>query len=201
MYTLYFLPGVCSLATQVILRELNQPFELVHRDSVEDYERINHTRAVPVLVDEGRVLTEGAALILYLLEKHPNNLLPSDQPARQQVIQDILFANATMHPAYGRLFFINQHLHEEPARQTAMDAAANAINHLWQGVEKRLRHQPYLGGEKISPADILLTVYSRWGDLFPVDIVFGDKVSAMLANTMQAPNFQAALKAEAEHAG
>lgn len=31
MYTLYFLPGTCFLATQAILNKLIQPVELVHK--------------------------------------------------------------------------------------------------------------------------------------------------------------------------
>ena len=31
MYTLYFLPGTCSLATQATLYKLIQPVELIHK--------------------------------------------------------------------------------------------------------------------------------------------------------------------------
>ena len=31
MYTLYFLPSACSLTTQAILNELNQPVALIHK--------------------------------------------------------------------------------------------------------------------------------------------------------------------------
>ncbi|WP_147390857.1 glutathione S-transferase family protein, partial [Pseudoalteromonas peptidolytica] len=176
MYTLYYLPGACALATQVILRELKQPFELVDKRGVDNFLAINPTGKVPVLNDGGNTLVEGAAILLYLLNKHENNLLPqADVFHKQQAIENLLFANATMHPAYNRLFFTTGAIADEHARKPFLEAAAVAINELWVLVEKKLAQQAFLGGDQISAADIILAVYARWGDYFPVDIIIPEK--------------------------
>jgi glutathione S-transferase len=210
MYTLYYSPSACSLATQVVLHELGQAVEIKNVQQLENFKSINPVGAVPVLldVDKGytdKALTEGAAIILYLLNKHENTLLPATGHARQQGIENMMFANATMHPSYGRLFFIAQHisdesLHDKKIRQAAFDTAAKSINYLWQVVEQKLALQPnneiFLGGAKPSAADILLAVYSRWGASFPVEITLGPKVQKMLAAVLALPSFKKALAAE-----
>ena len=35
----------------------------------------------------------------------------------------------------------------------------------------------------------MLTVYSRWGAYFPVDIIFGEKTTKMLSAVQAMPNF------------
>lgn len=208
MYTLHYLPSACSLATQVILRELEQPVRLVHKQNTPDFLALNPVGAVPVLEDGGRILREGVAIILHLLEKHNNALIPTAPEAKSQAIENILFANATMHPAYGRLFFIAEHLTDGPEKDKAFNAAAKAINHLWGAVEQKLSEsntteKGFLGGRTVSPADILLTVYSRWGGFFPVDIQMGEKSTNMVNAVMQLESFQQSLQAEedAEKAG
>ncbi len=109
----------------------------------------------------------------------------------------MMFANATMHPpAYGRLFFAQANVNEAGgARQQFFDSAAVAINKLWQVVEAKLEHSPYLGGQDISPpADILLAVYSRWGgDFFPpVDIVLGPRSRQMVDAVLKRDSMQLA---------
>jgi len=215
MYTLYYSPDACSLATQVVLHELDQAVEIKDVQQIENFKAINPVGAVPVLVEHSngevdKTLTEGAAIILYLLNKHENSLLPSTGAARQQGIENIMFANATMHPTYSRLFFIAQHISDEKAKQSAFDAAAESISYLWQVVEQKLEQQSanesdlgrsflggsFLGGELPSAADIMLTVYSRWGASFPVEITLGPKVQKMIAAVLAMPNFQRALDAE-----
>lgn len=196
MYTLYYLPGACSLATQVVLHELKQPVELIDKQQVTDFAAINPVGNVPVLVDGEHTLREGAAVMLYLLNKHSSPLLPSDQPGRQRAIEDIMFANATMHPAYGRLFFTERKLETSDAKQQAFDAAAQSIDELWQVVEAQLQSQAFLGGEQASAADIMLAVYSRWGAAFPVTINIGAKTRRMLDAVLALPSFERALQAE-----
>ncbi|MDR7119561.1 glutathione S-transferase N-terminal domain-containing protein [Rheinheimera soli] len=196
MYTLYFSPGACSLAIQVVLRELGQPFELVNKASVAVYQRINPVGAVPALAVEGKVLTEGAAIILYLLEKHANDLLPASTEARQKAIEHLMFANATLHPAYSKLFFLSSELAEGEIKELAMATAANHICKLWQLVETKLQTQPYLGGQQYSVADILLAVYANWGAFFSVAISIGPLSQVMIAKVQALPSYQAALVAE-----
>jgi len=200
MYTLYYMPNACSLATQVVIRELGQPLELINMQQVDYFSAINPVATVPVLVENTHVHREGAAIILHLLDKHPSVMLPAVGVQRDKAVQDIMFANATVHPAYSRLFFIAQHISDPVAQQSAFAAAAETITHLWQVVEQQLTEQDFLGGEQPAAADIMLAVYSRWGASFPVDLPLGDNTRAMLETVQAMPNFQRALAAEQLHA-
>jgi glutathione S-transferase len=189
MYTLYYSKGACSAATQVVLRELGQEVVTIDVQSLSDFKAINPVGAVPVLIDGEKTLTEGAAIMLHILNKHPSSLFPEDENDRQQVIQNIMFANASMHPAYGKLFFLAQHVSDEKVKQETLSLAANNINQLWQVVENKLSNKNFLGGDAPSAADIMLTVYSRWGTYFPVDIIIGEKTTKMLNAIQAMPNF------------
>jgi glutathione S-transferase len=198
-YTLYYSQGACSVATQVVLIELGQDYQLINVNSVENFTNINPVGAVPALVENDIILTEGAAIILHLLDKHANNLLATEGSDRQQGVQDILFANATMHPAYGRLFFISQYIQGDNAKQDALNNAATLINKLWQVVEAKLEKGSgdFLGGKQVSAADIMLSVYSAWGPFFPVDVIIGPKTQTMLAKVQQMPSYQKVVEKEA----
>ena len=197
MYTLYFLPGACSLATQVVLRELGQEVTLIDKQTVDNYTEINPVGTVPVLVNGDQTLTEGAAVMIHLLSNHPNKMWPGNDPvAKQSAIQDIMFANATMHPAYSRLFFAANSIENVELRSQVFEAAASNIRTLWQVVEDKLTNYPFLGGEHVSAADIMLAVYSRWGEGFPVDINIPPKAQKMIEHVVSMPSFAASLAAE-----
>lgn len=187
MYTLYYSQGACSVATQVVLRELGQKVNIIDVQQHDNFKAVNAVGAVPVLIDGDKTLTEGAAIMLHLLAKHNSSLFPENEC--QQAIENIMFANATMHPAYGRLFFLAQHLNDEKVKHEMLNTAAESINQLWQVVEGKLADKNFLGGECPSAADIMLAVYSRWGAYFPVDIIIGEKTAKMLTAVQAMPNF------------
>jgi len=189
MYTLYYSKGACSAATQVVLRELGQEVTIIDVQKLNNFKTINPVGAVPVLIDGEKTLTEGAAIMLYILNKHHSALFPEDENDRQQAIQDIMFANASMHPAYSKLFFLAQHVNDEKVKQETLNLAAKTINQLWQVVENKLSNHNFLGGNSPSAADIMLAVYSRWGDYFPVDIIIGEKTTTMLDAVQAMPSF------------
>src|SRR5687768_1507260 len=76
---LYFTPGACSLSPHIVLRELGLDFTLEKVDlaakttaSGADFQAINPKGYVPVLsLPEGEVLTEGAAIVQFLADRHP----------------------------------------------------------------------------------------------------------------------------------
>jgi glutathione S-transferase len=196
VYTLYYSQGACSVATQVVLRELGQEVNIIDVAKLNDFKTINPVGSVPVLIDGNNTLTEGAAIMLHILNKHKSSLFPENENDRQQAIQHIMFANATMHPAYGRLFFLGQNISDEKAQQVAFNVAADSINQLWQVVENQLANKNFLGGDTPSAADIMLAVYSRWGGYFPVVITFGEKTSKMLSAVQAMPSFKKTDEAE-----
>ncbi|GAA3556877.1 MULTISPECIES: glutathione S-transferase family protein [Marinobacter] len=196
MYTLYYLPGACSRAILTLLIELDQPVKLIDRTTVDRYSDINPTGQVPVLVDGDLTLREGAVIIQYLLEKHQSQMLPGDHKQRYQFLQDLMFANATVHPAYGRLFFIDATVTEPDQKATAFDGAATALTNLWQIVEDRLADTPYMGGNEPNIVDLLLTVYASWGPNFPVTIPLGPRAERMIAGVTSLPSFAEAVRRE-----
>lgn len=127
----------------------------------------------------------------HLLNTHPSALLNPN--AKHTALEHIMFANATMHPAYGRLFFLSQ---QPEQHATLMQSAANAITKLWAVVETKLVDQPYLGGHSVSAGDIMLAVYARWGQMFDVDIEIGPNCQRMIAAVQARDSFQAAIAAE-----
>jgi len=201
MYTLYYMQGACSLATQVVLHELGQEVKIIDKNNLADFSAINPVGTVPVLVDGDQRLTEGAAIILHLLNKHKNALFPDNNEDRQKAVEDIMFANATMHPAYSKLFFIAQNISDEKAKLEAFNAAEKNINNLWQVVENKLVNREELTSYKVSAADIMLGVYATWGQYFPVDLIFGKKTAKMITAVQTMPSFKRAVEAEQTESG
>jgi glutathione S-transferase len=176
MYTLYFSPGACSMSIHVALNECNQPVTLEKVDLMAgqnrspEYLKINSRGQVPVLVDDNKTIREGAAILIYVLEKHNSPLLPKGGWERTEALEWLMFANATLHPAYARAFFLRKNgVTEGPL----MDAACAIINNLWVDVEQRLSSCKYMCGEQMTIADILLTVIANWSHNVPRPITMG----------------------------
>ena len=107
MLTLYFSPGSSSMAPHIALHEIGAAFEArkislwskEHR--APDYLALNPEGKVPILLVDGRPLTEVAAILLYLAKSFPEaDLLPQgDLEAEAQAVSWMSFIAATIHPA------------------------------------------------------------------------------------------------------
>lgn len=197
MYTLYYPPGASSLAIHAVLRELGQPVHLVERDSTYDFTDLNPVGAVPVLVDGDLVIREGAAILLHLLDKHDNTLLPKSGSPRARALESIMFANATLHAVYGRLFFLQGYVPDPAAREAALADARAWIERLWRVVDRRVGVKPFIDGPQISAADFLLAVFALWHDTLPFPIRIGANSERLVAGVLRHPAFEQARAAEA----
>src|ERR1700744_1950321 len=80
---LYYAPGACSLSPHIVAEEAGVPVDLVKVDlkthTLEggaDYHAVNPKGSVPALVlDDGRLLTEGPAIVQYLADRNPASAL------------------------------------------------------------------------------------------------------------------------------
>jgi len=121
---LYYAPETCSLSPHIVLRELGLPFELVRVDNRTkrtadggDFLAINPKGAVAALqLDDGRVLTEGAAIVQYLADLKPESgLAPANGTWDRARLQEWLnFIASEIHAGFSPLF--SAELAERPRR-------------------------------------------------------------------------------------
>lgn len=201
MYTLFFSPGACSMAVHVALKETGAKYELtqvaLHGPSKNaDLLKVNPRHQVPVLVDGDLVVREGAAILIYLLEKENSPLLPKSGPARARALEWLCFGNASLHPAYS-MAFGRAGVSEDPKIQEAVGKAACAkIQKLWDDAEAHLANNKYLAGDQLTIGDILMAVIANWSPKMPVAINLGPNVKRVLKDVIARPSYQEALQSE-----
>jgi glutathione S-transferase len=199
MYTLYTLPGSCSTGIVVLLEKLGIPYQLIKRNDVPDYQKMVPTNQVPALkTEEGRILTEGAAIALYLLEKHDNDMLPTDIETRSEFYQWLNFDYSTLHPAYGRMFAIAFKIKlSDEIKEEALQQLADTVSNLWEILDKRLETRKFILGDKPTHVDYMATVYSSWNARFAnTKIEMGKNIKRFIADVASLPEFKTAYEKE-----
>jgi glutathione S-transferase len=198
-YVLYYSPGACSLAVHATLRAIGAPFELV-RTSLQkaehrkpEYLARNPLGQVPVLLDGDHTLKESAAILLYLLRKHPHGLL--DDARYQAILEWLLFANSSLHQTYSAYFMLSRRIKDEQAKELAIDAVVARLNQLWEHVESSLKG-PFLCGEEPSVADILVAVIAGWSGMLTKPVILGPRTRALCEAVAALPYVAEAYAAE-----
>ncbi|MGZ3686222.1 MAG: glutathione S-transferase N-terminal domain-containing protein, partial [Bdellovibrionota bacterium] len=110
---LFFSPGACSLSPHIVLAEGGFNFTTEKVDlkagtyAGGDYSKINPKGYVPALqLDNGEVLTEGAAIVQYLADKKPEaKLIPAvGTMERARCIEWLVFIASELHKGFGPLW-------------------------------------------------------------------------------------------------
>jgi glutathione S-transferase len=196
---LYYSPGACSLSPHIIACEAEIPIELIKVDlesklteTGEDFRQLNPNGYVPLLIlDDGKRLTEGPAIVQYLADQAPDKKLipPAGIFERYQLQQWLNFISTEIHKSFSPLF---NPLAPEAAKQLAINTLSTRLG----TVSELLSSQPFLLGETFSVADAYLFVTLSWGQYVNVDISrwsallkYSDKISGR-------PAVQKAMKEE-----
>ena len=207
MYELYYSQGACSMAIHVALLELNVPFKLHDvsgdKKKAPEYLALNARGTVPMLLDNGHYIREGVAILLHLFEKHKTSLLPEKGIERTVALEWLTFCNATLHPAMSRVFPLLATTLDANVKETALALAMDNAAAKWQDVETRLSESKYLAGEKLTVADILMTVIANWtaniNSKLPAvtqKFALGPNTKRLLKEVSSLPSYQKALEAE-----
>lgn len=199
MYTLYTLPGSCSTGIAVLLEKLGVPYQLINRNDATDYQKEVPTNQVPALkTEDGRVITEGAAIALYLLEKHDNTMRPVDIEARAEFYQWLNFDYSTLHPAYGRMFAMAHKVKiNDEVKAEILQQLADSVSGLWAILDKRLASRKFILGEQPTHVDYMAAVYSSWNAGFAdINMELGQNVKRFIADVASLPEFKAAYAKE-----
>lgn len=200
MYTLYGMTGSCSMAVHVILEELKQQYKYIDvrvpagQSKPAEFLKANPRGSVPVLVEEdGTVIREGGAIITYLTDKHNSPLLPKGL-ARGKALEWLMFANATLHPTYAKVFHALGSTQDAAQKDQLITTTLERINTLWADVNTQLGKSKYVAGDEVTAGDILLSVIANWlQSNYGSKITLGENTKRMIKAVTARPAFQKAL--------
>ena len=198
MYRLYSLPGSCSTGINILLRELELNFEIINPTDIENYKEVSPTGQVPALDDHGLIITEGAAIVLYLMEKHKFDWRKTELFDKAEFLRWLMFNYATLHPAYSKVFTVNSIMTEGPVKDATLQTLADGVSNNWTIIEKRLEGREYMVGDSFTVIDYLLAIYASWNNYFPEqEIALGDNTAQLIERVSRLEVF----KKSYEHEG
>lgn len=197
---LFSMPGTCAVSVAIVLQWIGRPFELVlmghGQNRRPDYLAINPSGQVPALqLDDGRVLTEAAAILPYLASVHPEARLgPGDDPDEAfRLARMMSYLTSELHVAF-KPHFTPQRFLANPDQFPALRARAwEILGPMLEGLDATLGSQPFLLGGRRTVADAYLHVILRWVDEGPDGIAPYPALARFRAEAERDPDVRRAL--------
>lgn len=196
---LYYMPGACSLASHIALREAGLDFEAVKVDGKtkkaangEDYLQVTAKGYVPALrMNDGRVLTEGTAVLQYIADQKPAAQLSGapGSATRYTVLEWLGYISTELHKGFGPLFTPGTTAEQ---KQAAKDTIAKRFG--W--VAGELGNKNFLLGEQFTIADAYLFTVLGWTGYVGMDLGAWPNLKSYHARVASRPAALAAMKAE-----
>ncbi len=170
--TVYGAAGSGSVAVELTLTLLGVPYNVVEavtwvekaaRDRVAP---VNPARQVPAIVfPSGEIMTESAAILIYLADLHPEARLapaPTD-PKRVQYLRWMSYVSSAIYSwfwAKGDPMRLALRPGDGPAM---VDRIHDRIAACWRMMDEQITPGRYILGDQMSVLDIYVTVISRFG--------------------------------------
>lgn len=168
---LYGTPPTRALRVIWLLNELKLEYELVPVDLLRDEHRsrdflaINPAGRVPVLVDGNLVMTESAAIQLYLADKHPSSgFIPDTVEDRGQMYRWIFFLVTEIEQPLWR---IARHTFIYPQEQRSpqdIDLARQECAEMLAVLERHLQERQFMVADRLTVADFNAAYTLDWAN-------------------------------------
>ncbi|WP_133407894.1 glutathione S-transferase family protein [Parashewanella tropica] len=200
MITLYGTPKSRALRVSWILEELNLDWEFSYLDFSKGDNRspeflaMNPSGKMPVIKDGDFVLTESAAIALYLAEKYGNGkLLP--KAGTKESAKHHEWVSFIITELEQPLWSMGKHRFALPAEIRITEMKNTAIwefNKAAELAENKLTDSHYLLGDELTVADILLAHTLLWAQVFEQTIP--PKLTAFYERMQQLPSLNSAIE-------
>lgn len=171
MYKLFWSKSAGSMAPEVLFEEVGAEYEKVLVDLEKEANRsaeflaVNPMGQIPALVlPDGTLMTESAAMVLHLCDRHPEAKLapPAGSPESARFQRWLLYMAASLYNADLRLYYADR-MTTDAAGTGGIEARARAdMDRYFAVLNDALDPGPYLLGETYSAADIYLWMLAKW---------------------------------------
>ena len=171
MYKLYGWKLTGSLASEAALDEANANYEVIPVNIKEGeqhlpkYGHINPRRQLPALVlPDGSVMTEGAAILLHIADAHPQARLapPPGSSERAQHDRWLFFFAVNVYEGELRKLKPQIYVSSENCVEAVKTAADNYVERHYEIFEKAMGDGPYAFGVNFTVLDIYIWMLAQW---------------------------------------
>jgi len=175
MLTLYGYKGSGSAAVEAALAWAGLPCRIVQAASwdeasaLDELRRVNPLAQIPTLVlEDGTVMTESAAILIHLGLAHPQSgLLPADRSQRAKALRGLVYVAANCYAAIGVIDFPERWCEDadETTRKHIAAGTTRRLHDLWDGFADQFAAgvtPKFLVGDEPGALDLLAAVVSKW---------------------------------------
>jgi glutathione S-transferase len=124
------------------------------------FESVSPFKQVPVIDDDGYILTESGAVLLYIAEKS-GKLIPSDLKGRAQVYRWLISALNNIEPFALPILFADLQGDSNPHMKALRPWHVDVLGQFLPKMDEMLKNQPFITGADFTVADIVLTCVLR----------------------------------------
>ena len=204
MYRLHTGARTGGFVVHAVLEELGVKYQLVNVDTKKGEHRkrafvkLNPMAQVPVLeVPGGRVMTESAAMVLYLADRYPSkHLAPAaSAPARADFLRWLFFFAVNVYGSDLRYSYSERYTSDPAGAEGVKAAALAALNREFAIIDKAIGKSAWMLGGRYSALDIYLAMLAYWHPDVPGLL----KVSPNIARVTDKVKARKAIKPVADH--
>lgn len=160
-----------ALRVRWTLQELGVDFEAVSvnlpagENLSPEFLKLNPAAKLPVLVDGDQVLTESAAIVLYLAEKYPEgNLLPTDLRERAQAYRWLLFTVTELEQPLWRMARHEFLYPKEKRSPQDIQLAREDFRPMVEMLDRHMQGRTYVVGNSATVTDFVLAYTLDWAN-------------------------------------
>jgi glutathione S-transferase len=184
MFTFYYTPGTCALASHIALEQAGARYQLARIDFARSEQRepaylaINPKGRVPSLVTERGTLTETPAILAFIAQSFPQaRLAPIDDPfafAKAQAFNSYLCS--TVHVAHAHRVRGSRWVDDPDAIAAMQRKVPQSVGDCFALIEHHMLEGPWALGEHYGICDMYLFTLARWLEGDGVDLTRLPKV-------------------------
>lgn len=170
-FTVYGALGSGSVPVEAALTLLGLPYDVVEGatwtndpEALARVEKVNPLKQVPALVlPNGEVMTESAAMLIWLADRHGRLAPEPDSPLRAAYLRWMVYVPAAIYS----MFWIR----DDPSRLSpgpehnayVKERTGERILDCWRMMDSQIEPGAFLVGDSLTVLDLYVAVISRWG--------------------------------------
>jgi glutathione S-transferase len=204
MFTLYYAPHTCSLASHIALEDAGARYKLKRIDfgkveqQSENYIAINPKARVPAMATPRCILTETPAMLVFIAHSFLEaRLVPMDDPfafAEMQAFNSYICS--TLHVAHAHRMRGHRWADDQASFADMQRKVPQSVSACYQLIERQMLKGPWVMGEAYTVADPYLFTLAQWLEADGVDPSCIPRVIDHRSRMMELPKVKKAIADE-----